>query len=242
MQTPAQFVLSTVLISAAMACTSKSAPPIATADSDAAAVAPPAKPDAATPLESARALPQRFKAGEVVDPRNLDPNDPLRRILQANTPQADDHKDEVANLDNAPKKPLEGTYNGKVKFEKLQIECTDTGYRMRLTPAKDGDKNSVSFPLTKEPTVGINFGAPTEARDALLSIDGVTWRLQHSWVVDFKTYDKTAPFKGKDAVLGHASGRLIWVAFGVHGVKITRIAGTFANAPIKAFANCVPNH
>ncbi len=178
-----------------------------------------------------------LKEGDVIDPNALDPHNPLKAILLraadgGTTP-------EYANLDNVPKKPIEGTYNEKTKFEKVQIECTDTGYRLKLMSAKDGDKYFIAFPLKKEPAVGINLGAPSEARDATLTIDGVTWRLQHSWAADFKTY-KAAPFKGKEAVLGHASGRLVWVPFGEHGLKITRVAGTFADAPIKALANCAP--
>ena len=180
-----------------------------------------------------------FKKGDVIDLKKMDPKDPLRAILER-TADVMPAPIEYANLDKAPKSPLTGTYNeGKVKFEKVQIVCTDTGFRIRLTSAKDGNKNFVSFPMTKEPAVGVNLGDATQVSPAALSIDGVTWTLQNSWAIDFKTY-KRADFKGKEAVLGHASGRLIWVPFDGSGIKITKIAGTFADAPILAQADCKP--
>ncbi len=236
-----------VLFSCPLACDKPAAKADTPATTDASA--PRAATPAITPSASPSATPRdaqasdatvlnAYKEGEIIDTSKMDPSNPLKAILER---AVDAGPNEVyADLTKAPSTPLAGTYNnGQVKFERVVIECTDTGYQVRLTSAKDGDKRFVSFPLAKEPTAGISLGDPTQVPPAALAIDGVTWRIKHSWVIDFKTY-KSTPFKGKEAVLGHASGRLIWVPHGQHGVKLTEIAGTFAGAPIKAHANCKP--
>ncbi len=240
-----EFVTATTLFWCVAACEK----PAATADvTDASAprAATPAITHSTTPSAVAVArdaqasdgtVTNAYKEGEIIDTSKMSPDNPLKRILERAVDAGPNEK--YANLADAPPTPLAGTYNnGQVKFEKVLIECTDTGYEVRLTSAKDGDKHFVSFPLAKEPTAGIALGDPTQVPAASLSVDGVTWHVKHSWVIDFKSY-KTTPFKGKQAILGHASGRLIWVPFG-HGLKLTPIAGTFTGAPIKARANCKP--